>query len=63
MYYFGRRSVHIPSLSSAKRLIRNEEIYRSYKLGSSYQDLSTEFQISERWIRVIIEIMRKRCKS
>ncbi|MGL4388791.1 MAG: Mor transcription activator family protein [Brevinema sp.] len=43
--------------------MRNEEIYKSYKSGSSYQDLSTEFQISERWIRVIVEIMRKRCKS
>ncbi|MGL4389084.1 MAG: Mor transcription activator family protein [Brevinema sp.] len=63
IYYFGRKSVHIPTLSSAKRLIRNENIYDSFKAGSSYQVLAHTFQISERWIRIIVEAMRKRRKT
>lgn len=54
---FGKQMINIPTITSAERLLRNNKIYTQYKKGSSYADLSRQFNISERWIRSIIKIM------
>ena len=57
LHCFGGQEVNIPSIESAKRLVRNELILKNYREGKTYTELAQEFHISERWIRVIINIM------
>ena len=59
LHCYGRQAIRIPTIESAKRLIRNELILKQYRAGKTYTELSQEFTISERWIRIIIHILIK----
>ena len=60
LHSFNQSSIYIPSKNSAERLLRNEEILQLYKKKKSYKEISEQFKISERWIRILITIMIKR---
>lgn len=62
LHSFTQDSVYVPNKESAERLLRNEKILKLYRSGKSYSELSLQFNISERWIRKIIEIMLYNCK-
>jgi len=55
--YSLQQSINIPNIDSAERLLRNEQILEYYRKGYSYTELSKKFNISERWIQAIINIM------
>ena len=57
MYCFGRQTINIPTISSARRVIRNKKILDLYRQGKNYAELSIQFSITERWIRNIVKIM------
>ena len=57
LHCFSDKKLWIPNSNAAKRLIRNDNLFRKWRQGASYADLSQEFGIKERWIRAIINIM------
>lgn len=57
LHCFSDKKLWIPNSTAAKRLVRNQNLFRKWRQGTSYSDLSQEFKIKERWIRAIITIM------
>lgn len=60
LHCFSDKKLWIPNSNAAQRLIRNENLFRKWRQGASYSDLSQEFGIKERRIRAIITIILKR---
>lgn len=56
LYFANGKTIHLPKMSSARRLIRNENLLKDYKNRGSYAELAQKYGISERWTREL-------CKS
>lgn len=56
LYFANGKTIHLPKMSAARRLIRNENMLKDYKNGVVYTELAQKYGISERWVREL-------CKS
>jgi len=60
VYIFSDNLIRIPAKSTLQRAMRNEMIMQDYKNRNTYFDLAKKYQLTERWIREIINKMRRK---